>query len=56
MPTNRKLEKIDIYLDPDYKEWVRRHSRAKGFHTITAYIRFLLVQEREKSEGREDKT
>lgn len=54
MADKRNLERLDIYVEPEFKEWLRMYSRSQGYHTITAYIRRLLIKERERVETKED--
>lgn len=55
-PQDRTAKRTDIYLEPDLREWLVKHSRHEGHHTVSAYVRWLLIRERraaEKREGRE---
>ena len=54
-PEKRNLERLDIYVEPEFKNWLRIYSRSRGYHTITAYIRHLLTVERERIETEEER-
>lgn len=50
------LPKVEVHIENDLKEWVIRHSRREGYHTVSAYVRWLLMRERREMEAQEKLT